>query len=210
MPAKTLKISWLLLIKPKLSDFVEVFGREYTHWSRVINCCTGWKKLHGVKFQTISLPNGMLFYVFGPVSCRRGDRYTLSQSGIEDNLREMMRGGEAFHVYGDSAYSRGEQITAHIEKSILTAREKEENRCFNACRESVEWGNKEIKNFFKASVFDQGLRLLSMDVSEMLKCCILFTNCLCAMYGNQTSEYFDYNSDILDSWTSLGPRRMQE
>ena len=30
---------------------------------------TGWKKLHGLKMQTVFLPNGMDFEVWGPVSC---------------------------------------------------------------------------------------------------------------------------------------------
>lgn len=168
---------------------------------------TGWKKIHGVKFQTVSLPNGMFFHVFGPVSCRRGDRYTLPQSEIEETIREMMYGVDfPFHLYGDSAYSRGEEITAHHEGTALTPRQIAENRCFNACRETVEWNNKEIKNAFKASVFDTGLRLKGMNVSEMLQSCILFSSCLCAMYGNQTSEYFGYSEDILDDWMSLGPR----
>lgn len=66
---------------------------------------TGWKKVHGVKFQTISLPNGMLFHVFGPVSCRRGDRFTLPQSDIEVKLEKLMRNWEVkYHVYGEHRF----------------------------------------------------------------------------------------------------------
>lgn len=131
----------------------------------------------------------------------------MPQSNIENKIREMMVGWDTkYHIYGDSAYSRRDVITAHIEGSDLTDREKKENKCFNACRQSIEWGNKEIKNFYKSSVYDYGMRLRGMNVSGMLQCCILFANCLCAMYGNQTSEYFEIHGDIFDAWTARGPR----
>ena len=40
----------------------------------------GWKKLHGMKWQTIDLPNGMNMHVWGPVSIRHNDIWTLEES----------------------------------------------------------------------------------------------------------------------------------
>ena len=37
----------------------------------------GWKKLHGFKWQTVDLPNGMNMHVWGPVSVRHNDIWTL-------------------------------------------------------------------------------------------------------------------------------------
>ena len=37
----------------------------------------GWKKLHGMKWQTVDLPNGMNMHVWGPVSIRHNDIWTL-------------------------------------------------------------------------------------------------------------------------------------
>ena len=42
---------------------------------------TGWKKLHGMKWQTLDLPNGMNLDVWGPVSVRHNDhRHKMSNS----------------------------------------------------------------------------------------------------------------------------------
>jgi hypothetical protein len=49
----------------------------------------GWKKLHGMKWQTIDLPNGMNFHVFGPVSVRHRNIYTLITSDINELLRQL-------------------------------------------------------------------------------------------------------------------------
>ena len=183
-------MNWLLLKRKKLllEDDLSTNADSILKLSRQVDAI--YYNLQYVKFQTVSLPNGMLYHVFGPVPCRQGDMFTLPQSQIQNKLKDVMASFEVkYHVYGDSAYSRNEEITAHIEGSSLTDRQKTENKCFNACRESIEWGNKAIKFFFKASVYDTGLRLKAMDIASMLQCCIFFTNCLCAMYGNQTSEY---------------------
>ena len=34
---------------------------------------SGWKMIHGLKWQTIGMPNGMMFHSWGPVSCRHND-----------------------------------------------------------------------------------------------------------------------------------------
>ena len=47
----------------------------------------GWKKFHGLKWQTVDLPNGLIFNAFGPVSCRHNDLYTLEHSNINEKIR---------------------------------------------------------------------------------------------------------------------------
>ena len=42
----------------------------------------GWKKIHGLKWQTVDLPNGLIYHCYGPVSCRHNDLYTLESSQI--------------------------------------------------------------------------------------------------------------------------------
>eukprot|EP01034_Spumella_vulgaris_P040630 gene40630-50266_t len=53
---------------------------------------TGWKHLHGVKIQTCTLPNGLIADVFGPVSVRHNDLFTLGESRINPRMRDMQRG----------------------------------------------------------------------------------------------------------------------
>jgi hypothetical protein len=43
---------------------------------------SGWKKLHGIKVETVFLPNG-IGTVFGPVSARQNDPGTLALSGFD-------------------------------------------------------------------------------------------------------------------------------
>ena len=72
----------------------------------------GWKKAHGLKWQTISLPNGMEFHAWGPMSLRSNDITSLARSRLEDQLealfeQEIAEGQQFYVVYGDSAYAYG-------------------------------------------------------------------------------------------------------
>jgi hypothetical protein len=49
----------------------------------------GWKKLHGMKWQTVDLPNGMNFHVWGPVSVRHNDIYTFHESAINERIAQL-------------------------------------------------------------------------------------------------------------------------
>ena len=88
----------------------------------------------------------------------------------------------------------------------LTNRQIQENACLCAVREPIEWGNKEVKNYFKSLNYSNGLRLGSMPVCEMILYSFLMTNILCCFYGNQTSEYFHCRPPKLDEYLSQGPR----
>jgi hypothetical protein len=72
---------------------------------------TGWKKLHGIKWQTVDMPNGMNFDVWGPVSVRRNDNYALNHSLIQEKMRALQAGQELrFKILGDSAYTANDVI----------------------------------------------------------------------------------------------------
>jgi len=66
----------------------------------------GWKKIHGLKWQTADLPCGMIFHAFGPATVRRNDLWMLGESELDDKLRVYMRNFDKNYIlYGDSAYA---------------------------------------------------------------------------------------------------------
>ena len=52
----------------------------------------GWKKLHGMKWQTVDLPNGMNFHVWGPISIRHNDLESHDLSEINAKLAQLQIG----------------------------------------------------------------------------------------------------------------------
>jgi hypothetical protein len=59
-----------------------------------------------MKWQTVDLPNGMNYHVWGAVSVRHNDMFTLRHSNINDIIAATQRGNLLqYSIYGDSAYA---------------------------------------------------------------------------------------------------------
>ena len=73
----------------------------------------GWKKHHGIKFQSIELPNGMCMHMFGPKSFRESDLDLLESSDIIDMLKELqahLPEAERRGAYGDGIYPAADNL----------------------------------------------------------------------------------------------------
>ena len=76
---------------------------------------SGYKKHHGIKFQSVELPNGMCADLFGPKSYRESDVDLLTASGLVPALFEVTRGGKQYAIYGDGVFSTvGNLISKHV------------------------------------------------------------------------------------------------
>jgi hypothetical protein len=64
-------------------------------------CYNGWKKM----WQTVVLPNGMNFHVYGSVLVRENDVLQMNNPRINDSIAQLQDGEDKqFVTYGDSAY----------------------------------------------------------------------------------------------------------
>jgi hypothetical protein len=84
---------------------------DYDEMQRAFS--TGYKKFHGIKYESILLPNGLVT-LFGPVSARHSDRGVQLMTNINRFLVNLQNGvfsvgGKPvfFSVLGDSAYQGG-------------------------------------------------------------------------------------------------------
>ena len=48
--------------------------------------CNGHKRVHGIKFQSIVCPDGMIANFYGPIKGRRDDSFMIARLGILDQL----------------------------------------------------------------------------------------------------------------------------
>ena len=122
---------------------------------------TGWKHLHGLKIQTITLPNGLIADVYGPSSVRKNDVEQLKESNINTRLRDLLvkHNMRRFAVYGDSAYSVMSNLFGRHEGDNLIDELKLENLGMAAVRETIEWVNKDIKSKFAFIGYFKSLRI---------------------------------------------------
>ena len=166
----------------------------------------GWKKIHGLKWQTVDLPNGMIFHTWGPVSVRHNDLYTLGHSHIIDLISNLQIGwAKQYLIYGDSAYPRGTHLASRHEGDDLTEREKLENKCLSSCRECIEWNYGNCNAMWKMMKFKHALQLRRSIIGKYYFTAMLLFNAYVTMNANQTAEYFNCVPPTLEHWTSRGP-----
>lgn len=167
---------------------------------------TGFKKQHGLKWQTVDLPNGMNFHVWGPCSMRHNDIYTYYKSDINNKIANVQLGNQLqFKIYGDSAY-------VVLNESHLTHRYEEPsgaqvltNECMSSCRQCIEWHYGDTSRLWKMIDYAHGLKIRQMNVVQMVNAAIILRNAHVTMNGNITGEYFQCNPPTFESWTSRGP-----
>jgi hypothetical protein len=138
----------------------------------------GWKKLHGMKWQTIDLPNGMNFHVFGPVSIRHNDIYNVIQSNIDELLQNLQEDNVLkFIIYGDSAYivlNFGFIASRHQEPQ--NDREILENRSMSSCREVIEWDYGDVGTLWAYLDYKKVLKMRKMPVAATYFVAMLLRN----------------------------------
>jgi hypothetical protein len=101
----------------------------------------GWKSIHGLKVQTIDLPNGCNFHVSRPYSLRHNDIWTFHQSNIDHLLTELqLNSVKKFKSFGDSAYTvLGLDSCVSYRIDDAHGNDAIVNRAISSCCESVEW-----------------------------------------------------------------------
>lgn len=156
---------------------------------------TGWKKLHGMKWQSVILANGMDFNLWGPVSMRKPDITNLIRSQIQEKLRLLQQNRLLkFKIHGDSAYSDND--------IIVTAN----GHGMAACRETIEWSYKDLKTIWKYCDYKHVLKIYGQPVGKIVFVCMLLRNAHVTVRGSQVREYFNMLPPTLEEWLSQGPQ----
>ena len=158
----------------------------------------GWKKLHGMKWQTVIIACGMDIHVYGPLSARSNDLTALGKSCIEDLLRALFeaRDNIFYLLFGDSAF---------IPTDVMATNETYPGRGMSSVREPIEWSYKDVKSLWKYCDYKHALKIYKQPVAKIFFVCMLLRNALVALHGCQTSGYFDMLPPTLEEWTEQGP-----
>jgi hypothetical protein len=108
-------------------------GQEYVY--------SGHKRLHGLKFQSVMTPCGIIMDLAGAYPGCRHDMTAFAWSGVDDALNAVnanrLPGALKYVLYGDSAYSASSNV--HTAYPRPSAAEHHYNVRMNAVRTSVEW-----------------------------------------------------------------------
>ena len=106
--------------------------------------------MHSIKFQSVSLPYGLVGHLYCPVEGRRHYSSMLASSGL---LQEMQRfsnspmTGTPMCLYGNRAYPLCAHLQGPVKGAALTQDQKNYNIAMNGARTTVEWvfGDNELE-----------------------------------------------------------------
>ena len=111
----------------------------------------GRKRIHTLKFQSVTAPNGLIAHLFGPVEGRRHDAYILRESGLLPELEARSHDleGKVLCIYKDPAYPVRPQLQAPFPGNNLGKNQQALNASMSKVRISIERAFGEIVNLFK-------------------------------------------------------------
>ena len=113
------------------------------------------KHKHGLKYQSVYVPDGVYGHFTCPFLSSLHDSSMLTESGLREELENLFP-NEDYHIYVDPAYPQSAYIFGAI-RSVhgipLTREQQQFNTSFSSVRETVEFGFKEITQQFAYTDF---------------------------------------------------------
>ena len=184
-------------------------GANASRWDPLIERAfyNGWKSNNGLKHQTVDIAHGFTVDMCGPASLRRNDLVLLRDSAINDRISLLQeKAPEQFIIFGDTAYKRRSHITSYVIQNNdqdLQAFFVSWNRCMKEVRISIEWNYGCTVSLFKYLVTNQKLKVFeSSTVSRIYTVATILRNCHIALYGCQSTNYYDISipTDMLERY----------
>ena len=166
---------------------------------------SGHKRCHGIKFQSVLLPDGLVGCLWGPMNGRRHDSYMLRESNLLQQLSEFMPPNLeiVYYLYGDPAYPQSRYLIGGYRYPVPGTPQAAFNTTMSRVRESVEWGFKEISKQWSFLDFKDSMKKFKMPIGQYYQIGAFLSNLRSLFYDNQTSTYFDMDTMTLNEYLSL-------
>jgi DDE superfamily endonuclease len=148
---------------------------------------SGHKRHHGLKFQSVVTPDGLLVMFFGPVEGRRHDVTLLRWSNLHDILDHLPAGA---CIYGDQGYPCLPRIMSPFRGPLLTEAQSEWNLAMRSVRISVEWGFAIVGNLWAHCKFVPQQKFLGTPCAKNYMVAAALSNMHNCLYPNLIAQYF--------------------
>ena len=143
----------------------------------------GRKRIHTLKFQSVTAPNGLTAHLFGPVEGRRHDAYILHESRLLPELE-----------------ARSHDLKVPFPGNNLGENQPAFNASMSKVHISGEWAFGEIVNLFKFRDFQKTQKVLLSACAKMYIVSGLLTNDHSCLYKNNTLSYFGLDLPTLNEY----------
>jgi len=127
----------------------------------------GKDRIHGLKFQGIVTPDGIIVHMWGPSFGKRHDARMLDESGLAQQAQQIEVDGYLYYLYGDLAYP----LSAWLQKPFPARHATDGMRFFNLamarCRMAIEWSFNKVTQLFPTLSWTRQQKVLEMPVAVM-------------------------------------------
>lgn len=155
---------------------------------------SGYKKCHGLKYQSIATPDGFVACIHGPFIGRQHDASVLDETGINHTLMTLMprdgSNGPIYAVYGDSAYRQSYWIYCGFINPPRHSPEAAVNKILSGNRVSVEWSYGSVATKFSHLDFRQSQQVFKQKIGQQYMNCNFILNWSNCFYGSNASQKF--------------------
>jgi hypothetical protein len=191
---------------------------------------SGHKWDHGVAFQGVLAPNGLIIDFAGPFEARHVDKWLLNVTKVCDRFGHCMSwaatqpwGGPAwptqiYYLYGDSGYNRRPYLQTQFQRphgGQLTPDQTACNYALSRTRVPNEWIYGRMAKLWPYIADEANLHVGTMrrvgNTSRVVVAAILTNAHTCCDGGNATSEYFGLTGSVpsLEEYFESAPPEAQ-
>jgi hypothetical protein len=163
---------------------------------------SGHKRVHGMKFQSIILPDGMFGQLYGPVEARRHDVILLKESGLV-SIFENSPALEGYHVFGDMGYTNNSWILSPFKGINIDGDQAKWNKLCRHVRIVVEWGFGNLQRKWAHLTFKPAMKVFLTPTSKMYITAAFLCNIHNCLHPNQVAQYFDLAPPPLEEYVQL-------
>ena len=136
------------------------------------------KRVHALKFQAVTTPDGLICHLYGPVVGSRHDAGVLAESGLLPQLQQHMQlpAGPPYALFGDPAYPLSPHLQKAYAGAALTQQQTTLNTDMAAVRQSVEWSLGDITVMWAFVDFKKNLKIGWQPLALYYMVAALLTN----------------------------------
>jgi hypothetical protein len=163
---------------------------------------SGHKRVHGMKFQSVILPDGMFAQLYGPVEARRHDVILLKESGLVD-MFENSPALAGYHLFGDMGYTNNSWILSPYKGINLDGNQSKWNKLCRHVRIVVEWGFGNLQKKWAHLAFKPGMKVFLVPTSKMYLTAAFLCNLHNCLHPNQVAQYFELDPPALEEYVEL-------
>lgn len=154
-------------------------------------CYKGHEKDHGIKFQGIITPDGLIVHLAGPMAGMSHDWILYLESSVHEMLSEcLLVNGIQYFIYGDAAYHESTVLYKPIKGGGLSSAQKAFNTALARARTPVEWAFRQIKSMWAIVGYNQKRNIRQRPIMYIVHAEALLHNAHNSLHPNQVSKYF--------------------